>query len=612
MRLFACLLFVLLLLALPCCAGAQILHVSPAGDDAAEGSAHAPLASLAEAFLRLEGIPKEEHVTIQLQDGLYRLSEPLSLTHRSRGNFTVCAAPGEVPIITGDVPITGWTEAFLCGEPVWAAPFAADELRAVYGEHGALQNARWPKAGMLSVAQSINPNANQFTSQRAFFADPADLPETLDGAHVRLMHWWKDELSGVKRYDPKSGRITLNRSSAMTIAAGEAFWLENLLSAPLSPGEWAFDSAAGILYYAPRAGETPGDTVLYAGALDRLLSIESLSGITFDGITFARTGWRIPLRDSSTDFPQAAVDADAAIYLRKVKDITFTGCTFADIGAGCIRFDPSIANITISDCLFENIGAQALYFRGKNTDDAAGRIHRVTISNNHVSGYGRNFYNAPAVLIIHAADMDIAHNEIHDGTYTAISAGWVWGTGYNSTDAIRITDNLLYDIGQGLLSDMGGVYTLGVQKNTVISGNVIHDVHAATYGGWGIYLDEGASGILVENNLAHHCSSQGFHQHNGVRNTVRNNIFAYNAMGQVGTSDKRAGGTFLLEGNLLVGEEPFFWRKYEKERIDEGENLFYTDSSPFVDLYGGSFWLADDPAFAGIDFQPWENTAGRR
>ena len=36
------------------------------------------------------------------------------------------------------------------------------------------------------------------------------------------------------------------------------------------------------------------------------------------------------------------------------------------------------------------------------------------------------------------------------------------------------------------------------------------------------------TGILLENNVAYHCTDAGFHQHYGRDNIVRNNLLAYN------------------------------------------------------------------------------------
>jgi len=609
MRLFRIvpLLFLLLMLPLIAQADEGDLYVSPHGSDTNPGTQAAPLATLTEALVRLRWNPMDNRITVWLREGTYQLDEALLMTHYDRSNVTFASFPGERAVLTGAAPVTGWTETALNGALVYRVHYPTMGIpRTLYGEDGARQLARWPKYGYLHVAKPLKASADKFDNHTGFLINPSDVPLSLEGAVMRLLHWWKDELSSVKTYDPLRVGIVLNRPTSMAVMGGDRYYLENVLSGPLLPGEWAFDAWDGTLYYAPLEGETAGELVLYVGVLEQLIYINGVNGITFQDITFGRTAWNIPRGDLESDFPQAAYDANAVIRVLNALDTRFIGCRFVDIGAGCIQLG-GVKGAIVQGCTFENIGAHAVYVHGSNTRNDAAVTEGIIIENNLIDGFGRNLINSAAVLIIHARNVDINHNEIRDGTYTAISAGWVWASVFSVTRNVNIRNNLIYDIGKRVLSDVGGIYLLGPQPGTVVEGNVIHSVSAAEYGGWGIYLDEGSSQILVTNNLVYRCSSQGFHQHDGTNNTVRNNIFALNDDGQVALS---ARGAFTLDANVIVGTRPHI--RNEGGTIRQGENLFTENHGIFVDAVNDNFAIADPEAVAAVGFVPWVYRAGRK
>jgi hypothetical protein len=79
-------------------------------------------------------------------------------------------------------------------------------------------------------------------------------------------------------------------------------------------------------------------------------------------------------------------------------------------------------------------------------------------------------------------------------------------------------------MGRDWLSDLGGIYLLGMAPGTRVRYNVVHDVRSAVYGGIGIYPDEGSSDLLIEGNLVFACRSFLVSQHYGRRNLVRDNL----------------------------------------------------------------------------------------
>ena len=72
---------------------------------------------------------------------------------------------------------------------------------------------------------------------------------------------------------------------------------------------------------------------------------------------------------------------------------------------------------------------------------------------------------------------------------------------------------------------MACIYTLGQLNNTVVDGNVCHDVRAYMSGGYCLSQDQGSSNILFENNVCLRTTASPQNTHYGVNITYANNVF---------------------------------------------------------------------------------------
>ena len=577
------------------------IFVSPDGDDSAAGTAEAPLKTVFAAKERLRALKgaadKGETVHVWLRGGRYEFTDTLYFTADDLPEVTYSAYNGEEVVFSGAGEIKDFTEETVNGTRVFTKTLdpasGLTDFKSLFRGDEQLPVPRYPAEGYFTVKATC-PEDDLWTEedtpwdftrgQRSFYADPADLAVDFTNpgdVQVRILHYWHDELMYLTGIDRDSGKIGLSRPSSMLIRDIDRYYFENVFEALDSPGEWYLDRQKNKLYYVPRDGETADGAVLKASALERLIEIDGVSGIAFEGIRFTETDWNVPVpgewesdwrAENDVDALQAALDVKGAVTVKHAENVSFKNCEFTNLGADGLKFTEGARHCRVDSCLFRNLAATGVFIGGTNgLPDDPDTAADITVTNCVVNGYGRKFFCAIGIHITFCDGAQISRNEISDGYYTAISCGWVWGYSYHLTKNVKITDNLIYNIGQGWLSDMGGIYMLGIQPGTVLSGNVIHNVAAdpgeGGYGGWGIYLDEGSSRMLVENNLVFCCGSQGLNIHYGEGNIFRNNISALNSEGQVSVGSR--------------GEEPHATAFYY-------DNIFLTDGGAPVYVYMNS------------------------
>lgn len=68
------------------------------------------------------------------------------------------------------------------------------------------------------------------------------------------------------------------------------------------------------------------------------------------------------------------------------------------------------------------------------------------------------------MLVQNSPKFTLAKSEVSYFSHVGICLGWVWGISFPAmTYGNTVEDNLVHHIGNGILSDLGGIYTLGVR-----------------------------------------------------------------------------------------------------------------------------------------------------
>ena len=657
------------------CAGTAYgvtLHISPEGNDNWSGRSARPnrqrtdgpkasLAGARDAIRKLKSKgPFTAPVRVIVQEGTYTLTEPFILTPKDSGTkkcpITYQAAVGAKPVITGGRVIKGFKRI---PNGIWRTRMPQVASGKWYFEQLFIDGRRATRARTpnkfyhymgATTETPIEGKQGQYRRTTTVRGDALKLLRNLDNREIRdvtLMayHKWCITRRYLTAIDTTANVIVTIGEKLKSYSgwpANTRFHLENLKTALDAPGEW-FLERNGTLYYKPLPGEDMSKVKVVAPVVEKFVIFEGkpeaeqfVEHVRLKGLVFHHNQSLLP-RTGYYPF-QAAYVTEAAIMADGARNVVIEDCEVGHVATYGVWFRQGCRDCRIEHCYLHDLGAGGVRIgEGTIRPEQSRRTSHITVDNNIIHTGGRIYTSAVGVWLGQSGDNTVTHNDIGDFFYTGLSVGWRWGYRESLSKRNTISFNHVHHIGWGVLSDMGGIYTLGPSQGTIVSNNIFHDVYSYSYGGWGLYTDEGSTGIVMENNLVYNTKTGGFHQHYGKENVVRNNILAFSKLYQVQATRVEEHLSFTFEnnivyyntGSLLLGrwtqvktkmdnncywdasgrEVTFTGKKLTDWRKETGHDKNSIIADPlFVDAENFDFRLKPNSPATKIGFKPFDYT----
>jgi hypothetical protein len=518
------------------------------GNDNNAGTKDQPLATVAMALRKAREMRRLNDpaiaggVHIIVRGGLYSLSEPLFVRPEDSGTpaspTSIEAAPGEKPVFSGGVAITGWTKPTtkIPGLPtaaqgkVWMAKAPENagrlmEFRQLWVNELKAIRARERDGDSMNRILSWN-----HATQQCWIPKPATTDLTNATAMEMVIHqWWAIAVLRIRSIEVQgdSARLGFHQPESRIQSehpwpapwisqktGNSAFYLTNALQLLNQPGEWYLDRQKQVVYYWPRQGEDMRHAHVIAPALETIVQVEGTADrpvtyVYFKGLDFRYSTWLRPSQQGHVPLQAGMYLLDAyklkipgtpdkkglenqawigrqpaAVALTHVQYTRFDNCRFTHMAATGLDYIKGSYYDTVIGCVFRDIGGTAIQ-AGVFSDP----------------GFETHLPYNPADQRALCRHLTISNNFITEVTNedwgcVGISAGYVQDINIGHNEVSHVSYS-------GICVGWGWTRTVNAMRNNRIHANLVHHYAKHMYDVGGLYTLSAMPGSVISDNCVH-------------------------------------------------------------------------------------------------------------